>query len=287
MTIADKLTEIYTDLSHNVTFIYDRPSLIFAFDLAFHSALSFNFQGKPVHKGWVEALIVSDTRCGKSETADKLVNHYKLGEICSAENTSFAGLVGGMQQVGSRWHLTWGKIPINDRRLVIIDEVSGLETDVIGLMSGIRASGVAEIIKIKNPGDLLNVFVTPTLHFLIDLSKCVVTKWFWAIMAYAVIIGVLTELLGLWLLACPKPVLSIIPLIIVFPLTLLWQKADIYCGISLTILSWGSAHIGWTVLINWFKLHVPVLWWTKKVFSPGVAGKIAKFGEARIKLTAD
>jgi len=149
MTIQEKLDEIYNDLSHNVTFIYDRFDLLLAFDLSFHSVLSFSFQGKRIHKGWVEALIVSDTRCGKSESADKLVNHYKLGEICSAENTSFAGLVGGMQQVGSRWHLSWGKIPINDRRLVIIDEVSGIDVETIGIMSGIRASGVAEIVKIN------------------------------------------------------------------------------------------------------------------------------------------
>ena len=147
--IQSKLEEIYNDLSHNVTFIYDRFDLLLAFDLAFHSVLGFDFQGKRIHKGWVEALIISDTRCGKSETGEKLINHYRLGELCSAENTSFAGMIGGMQQVGSRWHLSWGKIPINDRRLIVIDEVSGLNTDTIGLMSGVRASGVAEIVKIN------------------------------------------------------------------------------------------------------------------------------------------
>ncbi len=149
LMIQSKLESIYNDLSHNVTFIYDRFDMLLAFDLVYHSVLSFQFQGKSVHKGWCEGLIVSDTRCGKSETAEKLINHYRLGEHCSAENMSFAGLIGGMQQVGSRWHLTWGKIPINDRRLIVIDEVSGMEVDSIGLMSGIRSSGVAEIIKIN------------------------------------------------------------------------------------------------------------------------------------------
>ena len=102
----------------------------------------------PVEHNFISNGFVSHN-CGKSESAEKLINHYKLGELCSAENISFAGLVGGMQQVGSRWHLTWGKIPINDRRLVIIDEVSGLDVETIGIMSGIRASGVAEIIKIN------------------------------------------------------------------------------------------------------------------------------------------
>lgn len=148
-TIQAKLDSIYKDLSSNITYIYDRDDMHLAIDLTFHSVLSFKFQGKSVRKGWVESLIVSDTRCGKSETADKLIQHYRLGEICSGENTSFAGLVGGMQQVGSRWHLSWGKIPLNDRRLVIIDEVSGLPQDMIGLMSGIRSSGIAEIVKIN------------------------------------------------------------------------------------------------------------------------------------------
>ncbi len=149
MDIQSKLDEIYRDLSHNVTHIYERQDLLLALDLAFHSVLSFFFHGKRIHKGWVESLIVSDTRQGKSETAEKLINHYRMGELCSAENTSFAGLIGGMQQVGSRWHLSWGKIPLNDRRLVVIDELSGINAETIGLMSGIRASGVAEIIKIN------------------------------------------------------------------------------------------------------------------------------------------
>ncbi len=149
MSNQTKSKEIYTDLSHNIVFIYSRFDLYLAFDLVYHSVLSFKFQGKTINKGWCEGLIVSDTRCGKSETAEKLLKHYKLGELCSAENTSFAGLIGGMQQIGNRWHLTWGKIPINDRRLIVIDEVSGMDVETIGLMSGIRSSGVAEIVKIN------------------------------------------------------------------------------------------------------------------------------------------
>jgi hypothetical protein len=44
---------------------------------------------------------------------------------------------------------TWGVIPLNDRRLVVLDEVSGLkDKDVIENMSSIRSSGVAQITKI-------------------------------------------------------------------------------------------------------------------------------------------
>jgi len=45
--------------------------------------------------------------------------------------------------------LTWGKLPLNDRRLVVIDEASSLPEDIISNLSGVRSSGVAEIVKIN------------------------------------------------------------------------------------------------------------------------------------------
>lgn len=149
MTPKEKFDEIHEDLSHNVTRIYDRNDLLTAFDLAYHSVLGFWFQGRYIKKGWVEALIVGDTRCGKTETAERLINHYKLGELSSGENTTFAGIVGGLQQTQKRWNIIWGKLPLNDRRLLIIDEVSGLKYNDIANMSGIRSSGVAEITKVQ------------------------------------------------------------------------------------------------------------------------------------------
>ena len=72
------------------------------------------------------------------------MNHYKLGEFVTGENTTFAWT--------DRWYATntrnvgscpGVKTPLNDRRLVIIDEASGLSEDAIGNMSGVRSSGVA------------------------------------------------------------------------------------------------------------------------------------------------
>lgn len=148
-SVKEKFDDINEDLTHNVTHIYGRKDLITAMDLVYHSVLSFNFQGQKIQKGWVEALIIGDTRTGKSETAQALMRHYKMGELVTGENTSFAGLIGGMQQTQSRWSITWGKIPLNDRRLIILDEASGLSEDEIGDMSGVRSSGVAEITKIQ------------------------------------------------------------------------------------------------------------------------------------------
>lgn len=147
-TVKEKFEEIHKDFVYNVTHIYGRNDLLTALDLTYHSALIFEFMGKAVPKGQVECLILGDTRTGKSETVLCMMNHYKLGELITCENTSFAGVIGGMEQNGKRLILRWGKLPLNDRRMVILDEVSGMSHDTIGLLSGVRSSGVAEITKI-------------------------------------------------------------------------------------------------------------------------------------------
>lgn len=146
-----KLREVADDLAHHVTHIYGRPELHAAMDLVFHSAVGFDFDGKRVARGWLELLVVGDTRTGKSEAATRLTRHYGAGEVVSCESASFAGILGGLQQYGSNkeWAITWGSIPINDRRLVVLDEISGLSPEDIGAMSSVRSSGIAELTKIQ------------------------------------------------------------------------------------------------------------------------------------------
>lgn len=148
--VEGKFREIHRDFEQNVTHIVGRSDLLTGIDLVYHSAIGFNFQGIPIQKGWLEFLCIGDTRTGKSETTEHMLRHYQLGEMSVAENTSYAGLVGGLQQTGDkRWFLTWGKLPLNDGRLFVIDEASGLSLDDISKMSGIRSSGIAEITKIQ------------------------------------------------------------------------------------------------------------------------------------------
>jgi len=147
--IQKKLNEIYTDLEHNVTNIYQRYDLMLTYDLAWHSALQFNFMGQLLTRGWVEVLVIGDTRCGKTRTASRLLRHYRAGEMGTGENTSIAGLIGGMQQISRQWSIVWGKFPRNDRRLVIVDEASNLSVDAISQFATIRSEGVARITKIQ------------------------------------------------------------------------------------------------------------------------------------------
>lgn len=153
-SVKEKMFEIANDLSINVTHIIDRENLVILMDLVYHSVLSFYFQGRFVSKGRVDGIVIGDTRCGKSETFLAILNHYRAGEIISGENTSKAGLLGGVQQNGSRWITTWGKMVINDKRMTIVDEISGMSVEDIGQLSGVRASGIAEITKIQSEKQL-------------------------------------------------------------------------------------------------------------------------------------
>jgi 5S rRNA maturation endonuclease (ribonuclease M5) len=143
------ISNLTKDLAYNVTKIYGRGDLILAIDLVYHSVLQFYFNRSLVRKGWSEGLIIGDTRCGKTESICRLIEHYRLGELCTGENVSYAGLVGGLSQAQQRWSINWGKIPLNDRRLIVLDEVSSLPIEAISNLSALRSSGIAEIVKIQ------------------------------------------------------------------------------------------------------------------------------------------
>ena len=140
---------VYADFTCNVHKIVGRKDLQTAFDLCFHSVLQFRFQNVLLRKGWVEALIIGDSGQGKTEMSLCLLNHYSLGDRVQGEGSSTAGLIGGVEKLGDRWILVWGRIPQLDRRLLIIDEFAGVSEEDIAKMSDIRSTGVAEITKIR------------------------------------------------------------------------------------------------------------------------------------------
>jgi len=141
--------ELYEDFASNVHRILGRRSLQIAFDLSFHSVLNFNFQGVLLRRGWVEAFILGDSGQGKTEMSLCLLNHYSIGDRIQGEGSSTAGLIGGLEKMGDRWILVWGRIPQMDRRLLIIDEFSGLSEEDVAKLSDIRSTGIAEITKIR------------------------------------------------------------------------------------------------------------------------------------------
>jgi len=143
-----KLREINDDLSQHVTRIFGRPEMHALMDLTFHSIIAWEFGGKMENRGWLQSIVIGDTRTGKSDNALAYIRHFGAGELVGGESASLAGLIGGAQQIGGKdWVITWGVIPLNDKRLVVIDEFP--HPDDISKMSDALSSGVAKITKIQ------------------------------------------------------------------------------------------------------------------------------------------
>lgn len=145
--IFEKLHDLYNVYAHNITQIYHREDLHMAIDLALRTVISFKFANEYVHKGWADIIVIGDGRTGKGFVAEKLSQYFNVGEVASADNCSYAGLVAGLEQYRGHWAVSWGRIPLNDLGALIIDEASEL-AESWGKLDRIRSEGVAAIDKI-------------------------------------------------------------------------------------------------------------------------------------------
>jgi hypothetical protein len=144
--------EIAKELGQHVTRLYGREDMNVFMDLVMHSPLWIKMTPNDVvMKGWLDCLIVGDTRTGKSQMAKELFKEYGVGELVSCEAASFAGVVGGLEKTNEgKWYVKWGAIPMHDKRIVAMDELSGLSLDGISLMSDLRSSGQVTLTKIES-----------------------------------------------------------------------------------------------------------------------------------------
>lgn len=146
--IENRLSAIQHDLSYNVTRIFSREDMLMIMDWVWHSSLFIELDNE-IQRGWVEGLIVGDSAQGKSIMMERLRDHYRLGLRMDCKNASLAGLVGGLEQHGTRWFVSWGIFPQADRRLVVLEELKGMAPELFGALTDMRSRGVAELTKIK------------------------------------------------------------------------------------------------------------------------------------------
>jgi hypothetical protein len=122
--------------------------VILATDLVYHSVLDFKF-GKEIIKGHPEGIIIGAPNTAKSSVARFIQKYYGMGNFKGVKGDTFAGLVGGAEQAnGKKWNIKWGAIPRNNGGMLILDELSGLNREVIKQMTFVRSERIAEITKI-------------------------------------------------------------------------------------------------------------------------------------------
>jgi len=142
------MPKIHKDFANNVHHIWDREDVGIATDLVYHSVLRFNLGSEVLQRGWTELLLIGDSGQAKTTLIERLMNHYKLGQIISGEVAKRTGLIYNIQNNGGSFFLTWGAVPLNDGRILVIDEAGGLEQADIEKMSRLRTTGVAEVMQV-------------------------------------------------------------------------------------------------------------------------------------------
>ena len=145
-------------------------TLIQAIDLSYHTALAFNFGSFKNVRGYLETLIVGESRMGKSSTALALQKAYGLGAFVSLAGNSatVAGLVGGSNKTPSGFQTRAGVIPQNHKGLVIFEELGKCAANVLAELTDIRSSNEVRIARVSGtmtlPAWVRMISLTNTKH---------------------------------------------------------------------------------------------------------------------------
>ena len=169
-------------------------TLIQTIDLAYHTVLEFHFGNFKNVRGYLDTLIVSESRVGKSSTADALRETYELGVFTSLAGNSatIPGLVGGSNKTsGGNYQTRAGIIPQNHKGLIIFEEFGKSNNNVITELTDIRSSNEVRITRVAG------TITLPAMVRMIALTNVKATKGqIKSIASYPNGISIVTELVG-------------------------------------------------------------------------------------------
>ena len=136
-----------------VKFNVDSKLLAFI-DLWYHTPKAFNFGYVKDIKGYLDGLIVTESRVGKSSTSQALSKIYNLGAIASLAGSAAtpAGLIGGSVRAGSSSQIRPGLIPRQHNKAIIFEELAKAKYTLMPELTDIRSSGLVRIN--RSTGDL-------------------------------------------------------------------------------------------------------------------------------------
>ena len=121
----------------------------------YHTPKAFNFGFFKDIKGYLDGLIITESRVGKSTTAQELSKIYGLGAIASLAGSAAtpAGLIGGSVKAGSGTsQIRPGLIPRQHNKAIIFEELAKAKYSLMPELTDIRSSGLVRIN--RSTGDL-------------------------------------------------------------------------------------------------------------------------------------
>jgi hypothetical protein len=150
-SVIEKLQDVADDLAYSTTLIRGREDLHLAYRTMWHSVLNFKIFGTPIGKGWIEMLVIGDTRVGKSSVFKALAGHYNLGVMIDCKMQTIPGILGSVVQMPTgEYYAVAGILPQQDRGVVCFDEFSTLRyagQSLIETLSSTRSEGIVRITK--------------------------------------------------------------------------------------------------------------------------------------------
>ena len=191
-TVAEKVTQCVEKFKEVLGY-NGNNQLITCMDLAYHTALEFNFGTFQHVRGYLDTLIVGESRMGKSSTAEAMRNTYGLGAFVSLAGNAatIPGLIGGSNKVNNSYQTRAGLIPQNHKGLMIFEELGKCNANIISELTDIRSSNEVRITRVAG------ALTLPAVVRMITLSNVKtydgVIK---PIASYPNGISILTELVG-------------------------------------------------------------------------------------------
>jgi len=148
---VDERIELITEKIKGLLGYNGNNTLIQAIDLSYNTALQFNFGTYKNVRGYLDTIVVGESRVGKSSTAECLRNTYELGIFTSLAGNSATvpGLVGGSNKTATGYQTRAGIIPQNHRGLIIFEEFGKSNANVSTELTDIRSSNEVRITRVS------------------------------------------------------------------------------------------------------------------------------------------
>jgi len=152
-----------------------RKDAIIASLLCFHSPLYFNFENENV-PGWLQIILLGDTTTGKSKIPGRIREYVDVGALVTGETCTRTGFLYCIDtKTLSSSILTWGRLPQQDRSILIIDGANYIKPEEWGMAREARRTGKllveraakgehpcrTRLVLMANPTRSLNQYIYP------------------------------------------------------------------------------------------------------------------------------
>lgn len=149
-TVEEKIN-ILTEKVKGILGYNGNNLLIQTLDLSYNTVLQFDFGSFKNVRGYLDTLVVGESRVGKSSTAEALRTTYGLGAFASLAGNSATvpGLIGGSNKTTSGFQTRAGIIPQNHKGLIIFEEFGKSNANIIKELTDIRSSNEVRITRVS------------------------------------------------------------------------------------------------------------------------------------------